>query len=497
MVKDRAQVCIGAVTPKMDWSSIDWRTVDRRVKNLRQRIFRAAQNKQWNQVRSLMKLLLRSFSNVLQSVRRVTQDNKGKHTPGVDAQVVVNPRGRVALVKAMLARKAWRISPARRVYIPKSDGKQRPLGILTVKNRVAQAVVKNALEPCWEAQFEQHSYGFRPGRSAHDAIEQCFRRLNKHCGDIWVLDADIKAAFDNINHNALLERLGYVPGRGLVNKWLKAGYVDAEMFNATTAGVPQGGVISPLLANIAMDGMQDLLSRTFGFIRYADDFVVTAKSKEQLLATVPVLEAFLAQRGLCLNTTKTRIKHIEDGFDFLGFNVRRYSNKCLIKPQKEKTFAFVKELVTWLRFHHEARPSEVIAYLNPRLTGWANYYRHAVSKSVFCYVDQHIFRALWRWCCRRHSNKNKYWIADKYFGVDKFGTWCFHAFVKDHSGNIRKLELKQIQDIPITRHVKVKGTASKDDPALASYWRLRAERLLERKATPGKVRTVKSKGGLS
>jgi RNA-directed DNA polymerase len=490
MAKDRVQVDIGTMTQKMDWSSIDWQQVDLQVRNLRRRIFRAAQNNQWNQVRSLMKLMLRSYANVLQSVRKVTQDNKGKNTPGIDSQVVISPRGRVALVRAMLARKAWRISPARRVYIPKADGKQRPLGILTVKNRVAQAIVKNALEPRWEAQFEQHSYGFRPGRSAHDAIEQCFRRLNKHCGDIWILDADLKAAFDNISHDFILQRLGSIPARGLLKKWLQAGYVEAEMFHATARGVPQGGVISPLLANIAMDGMQALLGRKFGFIRYADDFVVTAKSREQLMAVVPTIEKFLAERGLCLNTEKTKIKHIDDGFDFLGFNVRRYGSKCLIKPQKEKTFAFVSEMSAWLRYHREVRPCDVIAYLNPRLTGWANYYRHAISKSVFSYVDNHIFRALWRWCCRRHPNKSRYWIADKYFGVDRFGTWCFHAFVKNQRAITRRMDLKRIQEIPITRHIKVNGSASKDDPALTSYWRLRAERLLERKATPGKRRAL-------
>jgi RNA-directed DNA polymerase len=486
MVKDRVLLDIGAVKPTVDWESINWQSVDRRVRNLRRRIFRAAQNEQWNQVRSLMKLMLRSYSNTLQSVRKVTQENKGRKTPGLDGQVVVSQRGRVALVRSMLKRKAWKVSPAKRVYIPKSDGKQRPLGILTIKNRVAQAVVKNALEPCWEARFEQHSYGFRPGRSAHDAIEQCFRRLNKHCGDIWVLDADIKAAFDNISHDFVLQQLGNIPGRGLIRKWLKAGYVEAEMFNATASGVPQGGVISPLLANIAMDGIEALLPGKLGFIRYADDFVVTAKSKEQLEATLPALKMFLAERGLSLNTDKTGIRHINDGFNFLGFNVRRYGNKCLIKPQKDKTLAFLKEILEWLRYHREVLPSEVIAYLNPRLLGWSNYYRHAISKSVFCYVDHHVFRALWRWCCRRHSNKNRYWIANKYFGVDKYGYWCFHVFVKNLNGDIRKISLRQTQDIPITRHIKVKGKVSMDDPSLTSYWRLRAERLLERKATPGK-----------
>lgn len=478
MGKDRVPRDIGTVEqPDEEWQSIDWHHVDKRVRNLRRRIFRSIKDGQWNQARSLMKLMLRSYSNLLQSVRKVTQVNRGKKTPGLDKQVVSTPAGRMKLTRSMLSHEAWKVRPARRVYIPKTDGKQRPLGILTVKNRVAQAIVKNALEPAWEAQFEQHSYGFRPGRSVHDAIAQCFNRLQGTRKDNWVLDADIKAAFDNINHGFVMKRLGHVPGRELVKQWLAAGYVEADVFNDTESGVPQGGVISPLLANIAMDGLETLVGKC-GFIRYADDFVITARTKEQLLAVLPQIEIFLAERGLCLNSEKTQIRSITDGFDFLGFNLRRYGSKCLIKPQKKKVLNMLQEVRDWLKKCQSMEAGSVISILNLRIDGWANYYRHVVSKAVFSYVDHQIFRALWNWCRHRHPNKSRAWIAYRYFGVSPGDrSWRFRGSAKDPDGNLKKRFLKKIQEKPIKRHIKISGKACPDDGTLIEYWRQRERRL--------------------
>ncbi|MCY7276649.1 MAG: reverse transcriptase N-terminal domain-containing protein, partial [Phormidesmis sp. CAN_BIN44] len=227
-MKDRVCKDIGAGKPLEDWAAINWTLVKQRVRNLRERIYRATQNGQWNRVRSLMKLMLRSYSNLLLSVRRMTQENQGKQTAGIDGQTALSPEQRVQLVKRMQDKTLWQVHPTKRVYIPKANGKLRPLGIPALENRVAQTIVKNALEPSWEARVESHSYGFRPGRSCQDAIEQCYLRLRKGC-DTWILDADLKGAFDHLSHQFILDTIGQVPGRELIKQWLKAGYVEAEM----------------------------------------------------------------------------------------------------------------------------------------------------------------------------------------------------------------------------------------------------------------------------
>jgi RNA-directed DNA polymerase len=433
-----------------------------------------------------MKLMLRSYSNLLLSVRRVTQENSGRKTPGIDRQVVLTPKARMTLVRKMLKHTPWKAKPTRRIYIPKAGGaKNRPLGIPTIKNRVAQSIVKNALEPSWEARFESNSYGFRPGRSCHDAIKHVWFRLRRNTRDRWVLDADIKGAFDNISHEYILHALGPIPGRELIKQWLKAGYVEAEIFHATESGVPQGGIISPLISNIALDGMQQLLKGKTGLIRYADDFVATAPTRGQIEAIVPILEQWLKERGLVMHSEKTRIVHVDDGFNFLGFTVKHYKGKCLFRPQKDKVLSFLSEIRKLLRRLRSATAENVIHILNPKLIGWSNYYKHASSKQTFSYVQNQLWKYLWKWSLRRHPNKGKHWVRQKYFRHTPKESWKFFAKVTNPNSQFEVIYLFNTGYVPIERHIKVRDCASPDDPTLQEYWyqrRLRGKGLSRKNA---------------
>ena len=317
----------------VDWQAIDWKRVYRTVKNLRQRIFRASRTGDLTRVRSLQRLMLKSRANAFESVRRVTQMNRGKSTPGIDHVVVTTPEERGALCHQLNALDLHKVHSVRRVYIPKRNG-QRPLGIPTIADRCVQAMVKNALEPFWEARFEGVSYGFRPGRGCHDAIEKVFRLARSDTTRPWVVDADIEGAFNNIGHAALVQAIGNFPARELIRQWLQAGYVEAEMLHPTEAGVPQGGVISPLLLNVALHGMEQALGIAYtpkgvrrglyALVRYADDLVVFSPTYEQAVAAQDLLSTWLGTRGLRLSGEKTHICHLQEGFNFLGCNIRHY-----------------------------------------------------------------------------------------------------------------------------------------------------------------------------
>jgi RNA-directed DNA polymerase len=470
-----------------DWKTIDWKKANRTVRNLRHRIFRATQEGNLKKVRSLQKLMLKSYSNRLVSVRRVAQINAGKNTPGVDKLVLKTLAARGKMVDALARYSLWKAKPARRVYIPKANHKLRPLGVPVIIDRCLQAMVKNALEPAWETKFEGTSYGFRPGRSCQDAIGKIYGLARPNKTKKWVLDADIRGAFDYISHEYLLETIGPVPGKELIKQWLKAGYVEHGTFHATEHGTPQGGVISPLLANIALHGMEEAIGvkhtaeghikGTRAVVRYADDFVCFCESKEDAEHVQKILMEWLAERGLAISGEKTRIVHLTEGFDFLGFNIRHYPApqtsrtgwKLLIKPSKESVQAVQKKLKEiWMK-GKGANVQGVLAKLNPIIRGWANYFRTVVASEIFHKLDSWMFYRADRYAKWQHPKKPKHWRQQKYWGrlnLDRSDRWVFGD--KATGGYLLKFGW-----FPIERHTLVKGTASPDDPQLKGYWEQR------------------------
>jgi RNA-directed DNA polymerase len=370
------------------WEAIDWRAHEENVRRLRQRIFKATQEQEWAKARNLQKMMLWSWSNTLVSVRQVTQRNAGRKTAGVDGEVALTLQARAELaVRVHQTAKSWSPLPVKRTYIPKANGKQRPLGIPVVMDRCHQARVRNALEPEWEARFEPRSYGFRPGRGCQDAIGAIFNTLHgKNAKRLWILDADLKAAFDKIDHGQLMTVIGSFPAREMIGKWLKAGVVEAgKRIAPTEEGSPQGGVTSPLLMNIALHGLEEAAGVRYRhtgahagearadspiLIRYADDFVVCCHSKQQAEQIKAQLAGWLMPRGLALNEEKTKIAHLADGFDFLGFNIRRYRNgKLLIKPSKQAIGRLRERLAAEMRNLRGSNAMAVIARLNPIIRG--------------------------------------------------------------------------------------------------------------------------------
>lgn len=497
----------GPLTPT-DWSRIKWREVNKRVRNLRQRIFRATQGGNWKQVHSLQKLMLRSYSNTLLSVRRVTQVNAGRKTAGVDKLVVKTPEARGKLVDYLATCQPWRAKPTKRVYIPKANGKLRPLGIPTVIDRCIQAKVKNAIEPNWEARFEGSSYGFRPGRGCHDAIAKIYNTASPKNRKKWVVDADIKGCFDNIDHQSLLEIIGPVPGRELIRQWLKAGYVDKNVFHETKAGTPQGGVISPLLANIALHGMEEALGVKLyrgmvwksprAMVRYADDFVVFCESKEDAEQAVRTLEEWLNKRGLSLSREKTKIVHLTEGFNFLGFNIRHYRHprtrtgyKLFIKPSKDSVTDIRKKIREVWQHQKGASAISVIKDLNPIIRGWANYFRIGVASRIFRDLDNWMFHRERLYANRIHPSKSTRWKANRYWGrmnPRKNENWVF--------GDKRTgFYLHRFSWYSIKRHILTKGTSSPDDPNLREYWRER-NKAKAKDLTPSHRKIARSQNGI-
>lgn len=472
------------------WHAVDWQRVQWNVRGMQTRIAKATREGDWRRVKALQRMLTRSLSGKLLAVRRVTE-NQGKRTAGVDRVLWKGPQEKWNAVN-QLKRRGYRPRPLRRVYIPKANGKERPLGIPTMTDRAMQALHLLALEPVVETQSDPNSYGFRSHRSTHDAMSQLFVSLSKQNSAAWVLEADIKGCFDHINHDWLITHSRM--DKDILRRWLKAGTLYQGRIEDTESGTPQGGIISPTLANVALNGLESQLAEhlkaklgarkvrklLINVVRYADDFVITGLSKEMLDDDVkPWVIAFLAERGLQLSTEKTRTVHIDEGFDFLGWNFRKYKGKLLIKPSKKNAHAFYCKVKEVIGSRKTARQSDLIRLLNPMLRGWANYHRPVVAKEAFSRMDHLIHWAVWRWAKRRHPRKSKKWVWKKYFPPTDTRIGVFATTAVKDNGTKTQLELHSLSATKIERHRKIRGEFNPFDPAWELYGEeLRRQRML-------------------
>jgi RNA-directed DNA polymerase len=462
------------------WHTIDWYAVHRTVRRLQARIVKAVQAGRWGKVRALQHLLTHSFSGKALAVQRVT-NNDGRKTPGVDGCIWDTPEKKARALRE-LRQRGYRARPLRRVYIPKNDGthRQRPLSIPTMYDRAMQALYLLALDPIAETLGDPNSYGFRTQRSTADAIEQCFNVLARKHAPQWILEGDIRACFDGISHDWLL---AHIPMEtAMLRKWLKAGFMEKHVLSPTETGVPQGGIASPVIANLALDGLEKLLKAHYppntkraqrakvNLVRYADDFIITGSSPELLEHEVkPLVVQFLGERGLELSPTKTHLTSIEDGFDFLGQHLRKYAGKLIIKPARKNRQTFLGHIREIVKANKQTTAGHLIAQLNPVIRGWANYHRHVVSKVTFIKVDTAIFKSLWSWAIRRHPKKSHRWVAKKYVRTRNGRQWTFVGAYTSQQGQAHELALFRAGDVPIQRHVKVKGTANPYDPQWEVY----------------------------
>ena len=464
------------------WHQIDWQHTEEEVRRLQVRIAKATQAGRWNMVKALQHLLTRSRSGKLLAVKRVTS-NAGKRTAGVDGRIWSTPASRITAAHS-LRHKGYKPLPLRRVYVTKSNGKERPLGIPTMHDRARQALWQMALAPVAETTADTNSYGFRPKRSAADAIEHCFNILAKRSSAQWVLESDIKGCFDNISHQWLLENVPM--DKAVLLKWLQAGFMDKGEWFPSAAGTPQGGIASPVLANLALDGLQDAVNAAIGptrnarhpakvhIVRYADDFIVTGANRKVLESLArPAIEAFLASRGLQLSPEKTLITHIAQGFDFLGQDVRKYRNKLLIKPPRKSVKALLTKIREVLGKNKAATQAQVIMQLNPILRGWAMYHRYVVAAGTFSRIDHLVWEKLWSWAKRRHPRTGLRWIKARYFRREGQRDWIFACPVQCDGIHLRRV-LFRLVGLPIKRHKKVHCKANPFDPAWDAYFQHRS-----------------------
>ena len=474
---------------KLSWKTVDWKTAERKVRELQMRIAKAVREGKYRKVKSLQWLLTHSFYAKLLAVKRVVT-NKGSKTPGVDGVVWKTPKQKLQAV-FQLHRKGYQPLPLRRIYIKKKSGKRRPLGIPAMRDRARmQALYSLALAPVVETTADLHSYGFREYRSCADAIEQCFVCLSRRRSAKWVLEADVEACFDQIDHEWILNNI-LIDGK-ILKAWLNSGYMERGKFYPTKAGTPQGGIISPMLANMTLDGLESAakkaVSRTskVNVIRFADDFVVTGDTKAILeQQVVPAINGFLKQRGLNLSKEKTKITRIQDGFDFLGQHLRKYGDKLIITPSKSSVRSLINKARRIMKTSLGLKTSAMIRQLNMAIRGWANYHRHVCSKATYSHIDNCIHKNLWNWAKRRHPGKGKRWIYDKYFRTVGFRNWIFYASDKTETGETGITDLLFASTTKIVRHVQIRAKANPYDWDWQGYLAVRTARRPGRPAPVG------------
>lgn len=487
------------------WSSIDWTKVQYKVTKLQKKIYQAAGNNDQDRVVMYQQMLIESYNAKLLAVKRVTQDNRGKATAGVDGKKLLSPRQRLELANELeLDGKA---EPLKRVEIAKENGTLRLLGIPTIKDRAKQALAKMALEPEWEAYFEPNSYGFRPGRGCHDAIEAielAIRRRTK-----YILEADIKGCFDNIEHNYLLRRVKTFPKmENQIRAWLKSGVLKGDVFYRTEKGTPQGGVISPLLANIALHGLETHIKEKYPtsrtrkgmpegkqyemcearLVRYADDFVIIHEKLDVIEQSKKDVAEWLKGAGLTLSEKRTRICHTlekvgdeEPGFDFLGFNIRTFhtgkyksNNNCSgeklmmvtrVRPSGKSCRKFLDKVKVILEKGHTEAPAIMIKRLNWLITGWANYFRTGShSNEEFGKLQSQLYNVYLNWGKKRMSKKGLGFITKKIFHKSKVSNWTFGW---KEGGKVTLS--KMLYEFKYYHHSKVEGTKTPYDGDWV-YW---------------------------
>ncbi len=487
------------------WEAIDWQKALAYVKKLQVRIVKAQKEGHYSKVKSLQWLLTHSFYAKALAVKRVTS-NQGKRTSGVDHELWLTPQAKFNAI-SKLNRRGYHPQPLRRHYIRKKNGKMRPLGIPTMTDRAMQTLYKFSLEPIAETYADPNSYGFRIGRSTHDAIEQCFTDLNKGKSPEWILEGDIKGCFDHISHQWLLENIPM--DTQILEKWLKCGFVETGKLFPTDEGTPQGGTISPTLMNMTLDGLERLLQERLptrqkvngrthfnklNFVRYADDFIITGESPEFLRDKVlPIVKEFLTERGLQLSEEKTVITHIEDGFDFLGKNIRKYNGKLLIKPSKTSVKSFLAKVRSIIKGNKSTKQETLIRKLNPVIRGWVNNQRYVVSSKVFSRVDYEIYKCLWQWAKRRHKKKSHKWIAQKYWHHIGSRQWTFSVPYENQSAEGEPLycKLEYATDTKIIRFKKIVAEANPFDEYWTDYFEEReGEKLLNSTKGREKLLTI-------